>query len=770
MWKLTTAIATAAMLAAVAAAADIDTHQLERGRRDLSNNDDGWSSSNNVWGSTSGKSGKSGSSGSWWSGSSSHDAWASSSSGGWYSGSGKSGKSGSGSSSGSWSGSSSSHDSWASSSSSSWSSSGKSGKSGSNGGGGWWSSSGKSGKSKSSKGGGGGWSSSSSSWSSSGKSGKSGSGGGSSWSSSGKSGKSGGGGGWSSSSSSWSSSGKSGKSGNGGGWYGWGDSKSGKSKGGKSKGGKSKSSKGQWVWEPPAPPKPDPTPKPTQKPTRKPTQKPTKKPTHKPTQKPVAPAPKPTKKPVAPPKPVPKPSLNTLCFNKGEKIQCSGSHSGGDGIVSSFLYTVETKPGYSVEEVMIPLENAILSDVGSNIGSGFSGSISAKPSDEINGAKECSHEDKAECAYVNGVMTFYPDGHFTGGGAYALAGSSGSGSGNADGAHVVAGSSGSGSGNAGGAYAIAGSGNADGASYAIAGSSGSGSGNAGGTYAVAGSSGSGSGSSQSDSYPAASALNAHQVMASDSGSEFDACDGATLIHDSMQGNDYSNVDGVKSVTFKEKTNCPAIVAAKAAVVEEEEDNTAMLVGIPLAAALFVALALLVARRMRDDREEFPLSSGLDDFMGPPEDPYANTIDVHKCTSMYCNCNKALENVSFIPAPREVDLAQARAYAGLPAVTNTTADEGDWFPEEKARDADSDTVTGVHNGSTNGQVPAPDDSRSYLPVEQRPLMTVSEIPHDSEIDTELESLEGGDDATSIPPPPPPPSSLYHDDEPDDEMSI
>jgi len=717
MWKLTTAIATAAMLAAVAAAADIDTHQLERGRRDLSNNDDGWSSSNNVWGSTSGKSGKSGSSGSWWSGSSSHDAWASSSSGGWYSGSGKSGKSGSGSSSGSWSGSSSSHDSWASSSSSSWSSSGKSGKSGSNGGGGWWSSSGKSGKSKSSKGGGGGWSSSSSSWSSSGKSGKSGSGGG---------------------------------------WYGWGDSKSGKSKGGKSKGGKSKSSKGQWVWEPPAPPKPDPTPKPTQKPTRKPTQKPTKKPTHKPTQKPVAPAPKPTKKPVAPPKPVPKPSLNTLCFNKGEKIQCSGSHSGGDGIVSSFLYTVETKPGYSVEEVMIPLENAILSDVGSNIGSGFSGSISAKPSDEINGAKECSHEDKAECAYVNGVMTFYPDGHFTGGGAYALAGSSGSGSGNADGAYDVAGSSGSG--------------NVDGAAYAIAGSSGSGSGNAGGAYAVAGSSGSGSGSSQSDSYSAASALNAHQVMASDSGSEFDACDGATLIHDSMQGNDYSNVDGMKSVTFKEKTNCPAIVAAKAAVVEEEEDNTAMLVGIPLAAALFVALALLVARRMRDDREEFPLSSGLDDFMGPPEDPYANTIDVHKCTSMYCNCNKALENVSFIPAPREVDLAQARAYAGLPAVTNTTADEGDWFPEEKARDADSDTVTGVHNGSTNGQVPAPDDSRSYLPVEQRPLMTVSEIPHDSEIDTELESLEGGDDATSIPPPPPPPSSLYHDDEPDDEMSI
>ncbi len=116
-------------------------------------------------------------------------------------------------------------------------------------------------------------------------------------------------------------------------------------------------------------------------------------------------------------------------------------------------------------------------------------------------------------------------------------------------------------------------------------------------------------------------------------------------------------------------------------------------------------------------------------------------------------------------------------------------------------------TGVHNGSTNGDVSIPPppplgappetsvpvvaaaaaaipvDSRSYLPVEQRPLRTVSEIPHDSEIDTELES-DGEDDATSVPPPPPPmafhPSygeqlgrqaqSPLSDDPVDDEMSI
>jgi hypothetical protein len=76
--------------------------------------------------------------------------------------------------------------------------------------------------------------------------------------------------------------------------------------------------------------------------------------------------------------------LNTLCFKKGEKIPCSGSPS-GDGIVSSFVYTVETKPGYSVEDVLMPVENAILLDVASNVGSGFTGAISAKPSDEING-------------------------------------------------------------------------------------------------------------------------------------------------------------------------------------------------------------------------------------------------------------------------------------------------------------------------------------------------------------------------------------------------
>jgi hypothetical protein len=34
---------------------------------------------------------------------------------------------------------------------------------------------------------------------------------------------------------------------------------------------------------------------------------------------------------------------------------------------------------------LIPVQNAILADVASNVGADFSGSISAKPSDEVNG-------------------------------------------------------------------------------------------------------------------------------------------------------------------------------------------------------------------------------------------------------------------------------------------------------------------------------------------------------------------------------------------------
>ena len=308
---------------------------------------------------------------------------------------------------------------------------------------------------------------------------------------------------------------------------------------------------------------------------------------------------------------------------------------------------------------------------------------------------------------------------------------------------------------AGAGYVTAGSGSSGGDSYALVGYGGSGS-------SAAGNGGSGSGSS----YTVASANIAN--YASDGGYGLDKCAGATLIHDSMEGNDYSDVDGVKNVQFKQNTSCPppaVIAAAKAApVAVSEGPSTGELVGGAIGAALLFALLLLFARRFRrkDEREEFSLT---DSSLGLEykDDPYANTVDVHKCTSMYCNCNRSLENVSFIPAPPSGDLSQARAVAGLSPIET---DKGSWYPEAAMSVAGDDSVNEGHVG------------RSYLPVEQRPLRTVSEVPHDSEIDTELESMEGNDDATSIPPPPPssfhPPSghgqaqsSHYHEY---DEMSI
>jgi hypothetical protein len=49
------------------------------------------------------------------------------------------------------------------------------------------------------------------------------------------------------------------------------------------------------------------------------------------------------------------------------------------------LYTVETDPGYTADQVLVPLQNAILSDVASNAPKDFSGSISAEPADKIDG-------------------------------------------------------------------------------------------------------------------------------------------------------------------------------------------------------------------------------------------------------------------------------------------------------------------------------------------------------------------------------------------------
>ena len=347
--------------------------------------------------------------------------------------------------------------------------------------------------------------------------------------------------------------------------------------------------------------------------------------------------------------------------------------------------------------------------------------------------KKCSHQKDADCAYVNGLMTFYGDDDKSSGG-YSSSGSNSAHGGN----YVVAGYNG-GDDSSSSSYSTA---------YNSGGYSSGGSNSAqGGNYVVAGYNG--GDDSSSSSYSSAYAVNSRDSGAvSDKVHGIDACGGSTLIHDSMAGNDYSDVDGVKNVEYKENLSCPApvIVAAKATV--NEGPTTGQIAGGVIGAVLFAALALLLARKMRrkDEREEFSIGSSLD--LEP--NPYSSTIDVHKCTSMYCNCNRGLENVSFIPAPRNGDIAKARTAAGLAPAT--PLDEGNWYPDaSRISDAGSDADAQVPR-EPEMQAPVSEIGTRRLPVEQRPLTTVSEIPHDSEIDTELESLED-DDATSIPPPPP-----------------
>lgn len=86
------------------------------------------------------------------------------------------------------------------------------------------------------------------------------------------------------------------------------------------------------------------------------------------------------------------PMLHEVCFTKGKLDECSnwGNDGYGTGIALPFTYTVDTDGKIPPEEIIVPIENAILDDVaktieGSDKYSDFSGKISAAPEDYIAG-------------------------------------------------------------------------------------------------------------------------------------------------------------------------------------------------------------------------------------------------------------------------------------------------------------------------------------------------------------------------------------------------
>ncbi|KAL7534974.1 hypothetical protein ACHAXR_006184, partial [Thalassiosira sp. AJA248-18] len=406
--------------------------------------------------------------------------------------------------------------------------------------------------------------------------------------------------------------------------------------------------------------------------------------------------------------------LMEVCIHKGEIVECWGDAAYGDGIAVPFTYTVDTDGKNNPDSVITSLENAILDDVvdhvlGNEKYENFSGKIAASPEDYIADDDWCGN-GAVRCSVVKGEMNFHvdtfnldDDGWF--GDAHDAEGGAWAGDGHDD---IDAG----------------------------------------------------------DAHDAESG-----AWAGDGHDDIDACDASNIIKDSMEGKDYSEVDGVTKAEYRNSDlECDGgggtIIAAKTTFVEDDGVGAGAAFGMLMAAAALIALAFFVTRRRRRQpipeevmKEDISLVSGdlNGTFFSDREDPYANTIDVHKCTSIFCNCNGNLSETTFLPAPTKVNMAETMAANGISPTAVNEADN-EFFEEE------DELATGIptdleEQANTGRESPTAHDSIMRVPIRSqneesdRPLTPVNEIAHDSEIDTELESMAGDNDETTVPPPPP-----------------
>ena len=262
-----------------------------------------------------------------------------------------------------------------------------------------------------------------------------------------------------------------------------------------------------------------------------------------------------------------------------------------------------------------------------------------------------------------------------------------------------------------------------------------------------------------------------------------ACDYSNVIEASMRSADFSDIDGVKSVEYLSSDSCgdtSSVVTGEAAVVETEEGLSAgAMIGLAMLGAFVAALALLLARKLRRkpetiDNREIDLISVDTDFEGNRfgnGDPFASTVDVHKCTSMYCNCNQGGLGTKFLPAPRKTNMSKVMSNQGIDATSPTGVDDaeaqgffvGDTDPQGSTEESED------LSSSQNSTEPKDTIIRAEPTAEDRALTPVREVAHDSEIDTEWES--DGEELESIPPPPPlPPGHPGNNSLQADEMSV
>eukprot|EP00578_Thalassiosira_sp_NH16_P012976 CAMPEP_0181118984 /NCGR_PEP_ID=MMETSP1071-20121207/23365_1 /TAXON_ID=35127 /ORGANISM="Thalassiosira sp., Strain NH16" /LENGTH=995 /DNA_ID=CAMNT_0023203511 /DNA_START=260 /DNA_END=3247 /DNA_ORIENTATION=- len=373
----------------------------------------------------------------------------------------------------------------------------------------------------------------------------------------------------------------------------------------------------------------------------------------------------------------------------------SGDGKGhGEVITVPYTYTVDTDGTVDPESVVKPVENAILDDVADYIDENeefghFTGKITAAPGDEIADNDYCGDGNAVRCTVINGEM---------------------------------------------------------------------------------------------------SVIVSKQDIDSES-HDFDECEVLKLIKESMEDKDYSkDVDGVSGAKYRNSdVDCGKIIAGAAIVVQAEDDSLSAgaAFGMLAAAAALLALLFLLAGKFKRKsppptpvRDDISLiSNSLNGSMYDDKiDPYANTIDVHKCTSIYCDCNKGGLGTTFLPAPKcvNVDIAKTMMDNGISPTAVDQVDGKFFNPSKDEDDSEADQASGLKqqdlslfdqasdieqqsdqvSSETRGSIMrVPIRSQLDDQDQDRPLTPVNEIAHDSEIDTELESVADDNDYSTVPPPPP-----------------
>ena len=260
------------------------------------------------------------------------------------------------------------------------------------------------------------------------------------------------------------------------------------------------------------------------------------------------------------------------------------------------------------------------------------------------------------------------------------------------------------------------------------------------------------------------------------GDGYDPCLATNIIELSMEGNDYTEIDHVTGAKYRNSDveGCGVIVASAATVTKDEDLSAGALAAIWFAALALIALAFLLVRRRRRKAVREDISLISDDLNGELydfDDPYANTTDVHKCTSKVCPiCNNRPQDPRFSPATKgKIDMSKIKEAHGIgrnPAsnsaisptsVNGTDAvfyknpfdDEAKVDEKEEDESADPPPPPALPATSNKGSIMRLPYFHSHS---DQPLPRINDVAHESD-ETDLDSVAHDGDNSTVPPPPP-----------------